>query len=104
MTEASQPRPSRGRRTRERGQGQRAKRANLRLSEAEHAALEAAATRCRQTLAGYVTDAALTAARSELPIDAQEACGRLFGMEAALARLHVRLVRRHPRRTGPLFL
>lgn len=87
MADAEQPLPARRRRTRERGQGQREKRVNLRLSEAEHAVLESAATRHRQTLAGYVSAAALAAARDELPSDAREACFRLFAMQADLARL-----------------
>ncbi|MFI7461291.1 hypothetical protein [Nonomuraea sp. NPDC049646] len=43
-------------------QGQRVKRVNLRLSDAEHGVLEKAAPRYRQTLAGYVSAAALAAA------------------------------------------
>ncbi|WP_326641032.1 hypothetical protein OIE67_16075 [Nonomuraea fuscirosea] len=87
MADAEQLPPARRRRTRERGQGQRVKRVNLRLSEAEHGVLEKAATRYRQTMAGYVSAAALAAARDELPADAREACIELVGMQADLARL-----------------
>ncbi|WP_043637261.1 hypothetical protein [Nonomuraea candida] len=87
MADAEQPPSARRRRTRERGQGQREKRVNVRLSDAEHGVLETAATRHGQTLAGYVSAAALAAARDELPVDAREACFRLFAMQADLRRL-----------------
>jgi uncharacterized protein (DUF1778 family) len=87
VADVEQPPPARRRRTRERGQGQRVKRVNLRLSDAEHGELETAATRYRQTMAGYVSAAALAAARDELPADARQACIALFAMQADLARL-----------------
>jgi hypothetical protein len=52
VSDVDQPPPARRRRTRQRGQGQRVNRVNLRLSDAEHGTLETAATRHRQTLAG----------------------------------------------------
>lgn len=81
MSDAEQPPPKPRRRPRERGRGQRGKRVNLRLSDAEHDALEKAAALHGTTLAGYVSADALSAARDELPPDAREAMIRLFAMQ-----------------------
>ncbi|RVX39141.1 hypothetical protein EDD27_1487 [Nonomuraea polychroma] len=81
MMDAEPSPPARRRRPRERGQGQRGKRVNLRLSDPEHATLEAVAARHGTTLAGYVSAAALSAAREEMPPDLREMMVRLFAMQ-----------------------
>ncbi|MEV0201633.1 DUF1778 domain-containing protein [Nonomuraea sp. NPDC050691] len=86
MSDAEQP-PKPRRRTRERGQGQRGKRVNLRLSDAEHDVLEKAAALHRTTLAGYASTAALSAARDELPPVAREAMIRLLAMQRRVVAL-----------------
>ncbi|MEQ4725010.1 DUF1778 domain-containing protein [Nonomuraea sp. B19D2] len=96
MTDTEQLPPARRRRPRERGQGQRGKRVNLRLSDAEHDALEAAAARHGQSLAGYVGAAALSAARDELPADAREAVVRVFAMQRDVVRLYKALKETQP--------
>ncbi|MEO3892189.1 DUF1778 domain-containing protein [Nonomuraea sp. B5E05] len=87
MTDAEKPLPKPRRRTREHGQGQRGRRVNLRLSDAEHAALEKAAALDGTTLAGYVSAAALSAARDEMPPDAREAMVRLFAIQRQVLAL-----------------
>ncbi|MBT2225663.1 DUF1778 domain-containing protein [Nonomuraea sp. NEAU-A123] len=87
MTDDEEPPSTRRRRPRERGQGQRRNRVNLRLSDAEHDALETAAAQSGTTLANYVSAAALSAARDELPPDAREAMIRLFAMQRAVVNL-----------------
>ncbi|MBG0819077.1 hypothetical protein [Planomonospora sp. ID82291] len=67
--------------------GQRTRRVNLRLSEDEHAELQAAADAHRLTLAGYAASAALTLARDQLPPDMGVQLSRLFVLHTRFSLL-----------------
>ncbi|MET8145650.1 hypothetical protein ABZU32_35565 [Sphaerisporangium sp. NPDC005288] len=70
------------RRARDRDEGHRTARVNLRLSAGEYAEIAAAAENL--TMAAFVADAALSAAREEFPPDTRAAVHRLFRMEHRL--------------------